>query len=821
VKILRLRVDGFGKLVDRTIEFDPEFNVVYGPNEAGKSTLSAALLASLFGFARGDKERYRPWSGARYASALTYELADGRIFEVHRDFERDAKGIRVYDAAGADASGETSVGKSVNPGQAHLGIPLEVFVNASFAAQGDVAIDGARAERITHALARALDGGPKEDAALGALGRLDAALAQHVGKKKATVNAPLRHLYDEIAEAQARVEDMRAALRSLDDLRMRRDAEIARATQLESALRESERRGRALRVHTLRSRLDSLSEIRDDLAALQAERAQYDDVEGYPAMYVSELDARFREWHTLEALARSHAEESARAHLPPALLAELEERSADGGALDDANVAALEAAAAAATLARDEATHAADRAQAARRSVQGGSELFGAAFASGGFVALGAIVLAIFHDWILAIAVATVACALFVFAWSRWRRRRKALGTIGTMERAADLASGRERDAAARVAAVLEPLGIPSVEEFAKRRARARELHERRREAARLADRAQATRAELDAAAAAFDDLAGRLTVEPSGSRAGDLAAAKIREARKSARDGIDLRLSMLDVRRSDVLGDDDEFALERELADLLAAGVEAAPPAGASPRAFEAERADLERRASESRATVAATAAELRAAEAQIGDLAAADERLYALRAQAERLERFEAAVTLARRTIDERTKEAHQTFARRLADYASDTFAHVTAKRYLDLRVDPTTLEIRVRIPETGAIESVDLLSAGTREQAFLVVRLAMVRMFSEGLEKAPLMLDDPFAYWDEERIERSFPLLEASARGAQIVLFTTSRELTAAAASRGAKVLDLSIGPVGNGVVGGGALDGNEDLPLLTQS
>ena len=68
-----------------------------------------------------------------------------------------------------------------------------------------------------------------------------------------------------------------------------------------------------------------------------------------------------------------------------------------------------------------------------------------------------------------------------------------------------------------------------------------------------------------------------------------------------------------------------------------------------------------------------------------------------------------------------------------------------------------------MRVRAPETGAIVEVSELSAGTREQAYLVVRLAMLRMFGEGIETAPLLLDDPFSYWDEARIERGFPVLE----------------------------------------------------------
>jgi uncharacterized protein YhaN len=98
-------------------------------------------------------------------------------------------------------------------------------------------------------------------------------------------------------------------------------------------------------------------------------------------------------------------------------------------------------------------------------------------------------------------------------------------------------------------------------------------------------------------------------------------------------------------------------------------------------------------------------------------------------------------------------------------------------------------------VRAPENDAIVDVDLLSAGTREQAYLVTRLAMARMFSEGLEAAPLLLDDPFAYWDEARVERSLPILENFARGGtQLTIFTTSDQLARAAAARGARIVRL---------------------------
>ncbi len=138
--------------------------------------------------------------------------------------------------------------------------------------------------------------------------------------------------------------------------------------------------------------------------------------------------------------------------------------------------------------------------------------------------------------------------------------------------------------------------------------------------------------------------------------------------------------------------------------------------------------------------------------------------------------------------------THEAHQAFARRLEQYAAVELGTITAGRYREIFVDPTTLAVRVRVPETSAIESLDVLSAGTRDQVYLLVRFAMARMFAEGLELPPLLLDDPFAFWDASRIERCLPIIAQSAFGAQTLLFTSSRELADAASAAGAHRIDL---------------------------
>ena len=116
------------------------------------------------------------------------------------------------------------------------------------------------------------------------------------------------------------------------------------------------------------------------------------------------------------------------------------------------------------------------------------------------------------------------------------------------------------------------------------------------------------------------------------------------------------------------------------------------------------------------------------------------------------------------------------------------------ISGGRYREIWVDPATLEINVRVPETGAIEVLDALSAGTRDQIALVVRFATARMFAEGLETPPVLLDDPFAYWDADRVARCLPALFHGALGAQCILFTASTVLAGAAVASGATRIEL---------------------------
>ena len=66
MKLLELHIDGFGKFHDQTFVFHDGINVIYGKNEAGKSTLHTFIRSMLFGIERGRGRaapRWARWEG--------------------------------------------------------------------------------------------------------------------------------------------------------------------------------------------------------------------------------------------------------------------------------------------------------------------------------------------------------------------------------------------------------------------------------------------------------------------------------------------------------------------------------------------------------------------------------------------------------------------------------------------------------------------------------------------------------------------------------------------------------------------------------------
>ncbi len=140
MNIKKIDIGGFGKLEGKSYEFDNGLNIVYAPNESGKSTLAAFIKFALYGFAKKErtsdknpvtsKLKYIPWSGTQASGALTC-THNGRDYVVARQVRKSSQMVSVNDAV----TGE-NIPMRAEPGEEFFGIGLDTFESTAYFSQG-------------------------------------------------------------------------------------------------------------------------------------------------------------------------------------------------------------------------------------------------------------------------------------------------------------------------------------------------------------------------------------------------------------------------------------------------------------------------------------------------------------------------------------------------------------------------------------------------------------------------------------------------------------------------------------------------------------
>lgn len=97
MKITELKIKSFGCFHQKEITFGDGLNVVYGPNESGKTTMHTFIKSMFFGIrrlrgraARTDSySRYEPWENpGHYAGSIRFSCG-GRVFRLARSFQKE------------------------------------------------------------------------------------------------------------------------------------------------------------------------------------------------------------------------------------------------------------------------------------------------------------------------------------------------------------------------------------------------------------------------------------------------------------------------------------------------------------------------------------------------------------------------------------------------------------------------------------------------------------------------------------------------------------------------------------------------------------
>ncbi len=248
----------FGPLTGETLEFAPQLTVVYGPNEAGKSSWHAAIYSALCGMRRGKgqlakdrdfAERRRPWSGGDWEVRAIIRLDDGRRVELRQNLS-DLAYCSARDAdLGRDVSSEI-LNEGTPDAAKWLGLNRQSFLSVACVRQAEVQgiVDGA--ESLQGELQRAAASAARDATAADAIARIEKFQSEQVGLDRANSTKPLQR-------AKVRVEAANEALATARRKHAEWLAVESQALDLRRKADEEERRLRMLRASRARKEAGS------------------------------------------------------------------------------------------------------------------------------------------------------------------------------------------------------------------------------------------------------------------------------------------------------------------------------------------------------------------------------------------------------------------------------------------------------------------------------------------------------------------------------------------------------------------------------------
>lgn len=253
MRVERVTATGFGPLVEQTLAFAPGLTVVWGPNESGKSTWHAAVLAALCGRRRGrgaatraDREltrRHRPWDGGEWAVSGELVLDDGRRIRMEQDLAGKVECRAVDLTLGRVVSGE--ILDDGTPDAARwVGLDRDTFAATAWVPQAGVLALTAAAGGLQEQLARAAATGSGDVTAAAALELVEQYAREHVGRDAPASRKPLAQARREVAAAHRSWTEAQAARTELEELAQCAGAAAARARAAQVQAHSDERLAR-------------------------------------------------------------------------------------------------------------------------------------------------------------------------------------------------------------------------------------------------------------------------------------------------------------------------------------------------------------------------------------------------------------------------------------------------------------------------------------------------------------------------------------------------------------------------------------------------
>ena len=237
MKIIRLDLISFGRFNNYTIEFGGKFNLIYGLNESGKTTISKFIEGVFYGFIKPylkrtvyteDYEKYRPWNSENYEGSILVEK-DNKRYVIYRNFKE--KYFNIFNETTGNNETELDGFNQDNlsfPGEYFFKMPSDIFKSTVFSNLKELDAENKNVSSIVDMLLNSSDSNNDSVSFKKALDNLEK-MKSNIGTKQSKAK-PLGSLYqkkfdleDEIKNINKDKKEYEDSLNKLNEYKLRHE----------------------------------------------------------------------------------------------------------------------------------------------------------------------------------------------------------------------------------------------------------------------------------------------------------------------------------------------------------------------------------------------------------------------------------------------------------------------------------------------------------------------------------------------------------------------------------------------------------------------
>ncbi len=781
MKIQKTILKAFGKFQDAQFDFTDGINIIYGGNEAGKTTLHKFLEGVFFGFFKPyaknklytpDYDKYYPWNASVYSGSIQYE-SDGKQYIIERGFDKNNEHVKLYESVtGEDVTGLLDYDSIIKLPCANnlLGVNSVMFENTVSISQMGSVTNEALSKEVGEMLVNTTNTMSSDFSYMGSVNALKEKLNK-IGTPKQSKSPygmsviRLEQLNNEYAEVKSLLEANRQKYIEITEL----EKELIRAKK---------ERARLLHIRDLEKYI-KLIPLKQELSRLKKELERQ--------IKVSEED--YEKYNRLEALSQqtdiSIAEANKKLEEKQKELAVIKEQADKAGATlkedntDDMlkdKVILDNALSKLVKLKKQRESESYNEFNTEYEDSKKKTKLFSIVMIISSVLTLlsavgGYLISDIFYytgGAFLLIAL------LFGFLWIRGNRNTKELEpTYDKYDTMMSRTVSMELMCRTEIAQLKDKYGSETLAQLKEVLDTAEGYTAHLKQFSNALDKIGAICSELTSDIAKLNERKETINSQMNSllTSANVMNAEELKGEIEINRDK-NVAFAKLEATQNaikELLGTQSENELKQKATDALNAGIKKEDIVTDSEnmaQTINVQMTDIATR-------IASIKAEVAQSESEKRPLSDIEEDIQRTEAQSEECRKYHVAYEIAISTINSVSKDIHSSFAMRFNKYVSSIMSTVTNGKYDEVKTDEN-MNIRTFDNETGRLVKVDELSSGTIDQMYFALRIALADMVVQN-KTLPIILDDCFLQYDTNRLDNILLMLQKISQERQIILFT----------------------------------------------